>query len=203
MLKYNWGANYIRLDSDVEVVPPAFTYFLCIRDMAKIIGWQDTDGRLFPFREYAKLQAMGEAPNNVVPKTEQRCIFTLDMYKGALSSWAHIGSGSYRGFYRLPQVSSQYWSQGGKFKPGELYLITLNNPSTISSCGFDLVMPGLYLAQAYRGEDGMKNWAVHQPGFRFKSTNEFSVKPRDLRIPDISADYWIALPKLMNSHSFR
>lgn len=204
MKRYNWGANYVRLDDPtLKVIPPIFTKVLCVRDMSRTIGYEDCGGEVVSFAQYAAMKANGHVVEGLRIKTEQRCVFTLDEYKGSQSSWVHVGSGFYRGFYRLPPVEKNLWKSQGKIEMSRLYLIILNSPSTISSCGLDITMPGVYLAQPYKDELGLSNWAVHQHGFRYKSSNQYAVKPRDLKVPSVSIDYWTPLPDLLNKHSFQ
>ena len=83
---------------------------------------------------------------------------------------------------------------------GGLYLVYLCNPSTIEAMKYDIAIPGLYLAQPEMVDDG-KAWRLHHPGFRYRSTGEFSVRPRSSLVPSFAADYWIRLPNVNSIHA--
>lgn len=198
---YNWGANYTRLDSDIKVVPTPHRLFLCVRVVERITGYQSSDGFL-SFVEYSQRKALGVDVGEVAPVHTIKSIFTLDMWGGGGAPWQHAHAG-YCGFYRLPDVSGEYWHTDSRFAMDSQHLIWLNNPSMLESQGFDQVLPGLYLAQSYFGSDGFKNWAVHYPGFRWRSTGDFCINPSWGRVPDFNVDYWLPLPDLKCPLSFR
>lgn len=198
--RYNWGANYCRLDSGIDVVLPLYTIVLCVRVVERIAGYETDDGFL-SFLDYSKRRAAGVTVGSVAPIAESKAIFALDIWKGEASPWQH--NLDYCGFYRLPEVSEEYWYKGDRVEADAKYLVCLNQPSLIDSCGYDQILPGVYLAQSYVGEDGFKNWAIDFPGYRFRSANEFSILPQWKRTPDISVNYWIPLPDLSCPLSFR
>ena len=198
--RYNWGANYVRMDTDIAIAPPAYQILLCVRVVQRIAGYQTDDGFL-SFLEYSKRKAAGVQIGDVSPISESKAIFALDIWKGDDSPWEHAHT-EYCGFYRLPEVSNEYWYEG-PVETDRKCLVVLNQPSLITSCGYDLTMPGIYLAQSYQGEDGFKNWAIHHPGYRLRSTNKFCVRPQWRRTPDISVAYWLPLPDLSCALSFR
>lgn len=192
-IPYNWGANYVRLDQvDIEIVLPRFVLVLCVRDMKRTVGYRDVDDTFISFVDYAAMVARGDRPD-VVPVAERRCVFSLDMWHGPSAPWLHQGDGQYFGYYRMPEISPRFWHSGDRFDVGGFFLVFLSKPNTIEAMDYDIVLPGLYLAQSEQGSP-QNNWKIHHPGFRYRSTGEFSVRPRSSRVPSFAVDFWLKLP---------
>ena len=173
----------------------AYRKVLCIRDVSRVVGHRDqSTGKFISFLELSVREKKGEFINSQ-PVTEQRCIFSLDTWHGPDMPWLHVGSGGYRGFYRIPPIKRDVWNGHEIDRPDIFALVALEQPSTFEGeqGEFSVELPGIYLAQSEM-QGNFINWSIHHSGYKFRSNDRFSVMPRDALVMGISVRWWIELP---------